>query len=373
MADSPKRSPRRPKKASSAGPPSMTDLARELGVSISTVSRALSDSQGVGPEMKQRVLKLVKRYNYRPNQLASALRNGQSKLLGIVVPHLEGRFFASVVHGIEAAASKAGYSAIICQSNGDADQELRHLDTLRSAQVAGVLLSLAQGTHFQQHLLRNDALPLVFFDRVPEGVEVNAVVLDDREAGYLATRHLLSQGCRRIVHLAGPQQLNTYRNRRQGYLDALREAQLAPDELLTLEMELRPGQAAEAMRQLLGQPSPPDGLFAANDYAALEAIQEASRQGVRVPEDLAVVGFSNEAFTALTMPTLTTIDQQAEEMGRAAVRLLLEVIREGKARPVPRKVVLLPKLLVRDSSGRRTSEALPALEQPGSGLLASAA
>lgn len=338
----------------------MADLARELGVSMTTISRALSDHHSIGPAMKQKVLKLAKKYNYQPNRLASALRKGKSQLLGIVVPYIEGRFFPSVVHGIETAATKAGYSVIICQSNEDVAQERRNLDTLLSAQVAGVLVSLSRTTRDFRHFekVRSRGLPLVFFDRVVEGENVNAVVLDDQEGGYVSTKHLLQQGCHRIAHLAGPQHLNIYKNRRQGYLDALREAGLPEDESLIIYTEMAQDQGAEALRQLMALPHPPDGVFAAGDYSALGAMQEAHRLGLRVPQDVAITGFSNETFTTITKPPITTIDQRCEEMGQAAVRLLLELI-EADGRPfAPRHIALRPELLVRGSSAR-TEGALP--------------
>ncbi|TGD82271.1 LacI family transcriptional regulator [Hymenobacter wooponensis] len=338
-------------------PVSMADLARELGVSMTTISRALSDHYSIGPAMKQKVLKLAKKYNYQPNRLASALRKGKSQLLGIVVPYIEGRFFPSVVHGIESAASKAGYNVIICQSNEDVAQERRNLDILLSAQVAGVLVSLSRTTRDFRHFekLRSRGMPLVFFDRIVEGDNVNAVVLDDQEGGYVSTRHLIEQGCRRIAHIAGPQHLNIYKNRRQGYLDALREAGLPEDESLIVYTDMIQSQAIDAMRDLLASPIPPDGVFAAGDYGALGALQEVHRQGLRVPQDVAIAGFSNETFTVVTEPSITTIDQRCEEMGQAAVRLLLELI-EADGRPfAPRQVALRPELLVRNSSVRNSS------------------
>jgi LacI family transcriptional regulator len=345
--------------SNSSTPVSMADLARELGVSMTTISRALSDHHSIGPGMKQKVLKLAKKYNYLPNRRAEAMRLGRSKLLGIVVPYIEGRFFPSVVHGIETAATKAGYSVIICQSNEDVVQERRNLDTLLSAQVAGVLVSLSRTTldfkYFDK--LRSRGLPLVFFDRIMEGENVNAVVLDDQEGGYVSTRHLLEQGYRRIAHLAGPQHMSIYRNRRQGYFDALREAGLPEDERLVVYSEMTQEQGIAGMRQLLALPNPPDAVFAAGDYCALGAMLEARRQGLHIPQDLAITGFSNESFTVVTEPAITSIDQRCEEMGQAAVRLLLELI-DAQGQPfAPRQVALRPKLLVRGSSLRQAEAA----------------
>ena len=332
----------------------MADLARELNVSMTTISRALSDHFSIGPAMKQKVLKLAEKYNYQPNHMASALRKGRSKLLGIVVPYIEGRFFPSVVHGIETAASKAGYNVIICQSNEDVAQERRNLDSLLSAQVAGVLVSLSRTTLDHQHFdnLRSRGLPLVYFDRVAEGDNVNTVVLNDREGGYLSTRHLLAQGCRRVAHLAGPQHLNIYKNRRQGYFDALREAGMPEDESLVVYTDMLQEQGAAGLRQLLALRNPPDAVFAAGDFSAFGAMQEARCQGLRVPEDMAIAGFSNESFTLVAEPNITTVDQRCEEMGQVAVRLLLEVIDSAGATFSPRQVVLRPELLVRGSSLR---------------------
>ncbi|MBO0356315.1 LacI family DNA-binding transcriptional regulator [Hymenobacter sp. BT186] len=333
-------------------PVSMADLARELGVSMTTISRALSDHHSIGPATKQKVLKLAKKLNYQPNHLAAALRKGKSKLLGVIVPYIEGRFFPSVVHGIETAASKAGYSVIICQSNEDVAHERKNIETLISAQVAGIMVSLSRTTldfkHFDK--VRKRGIPLVFFDRTIEGENVNAVVLNDRDGGYQSTKHLLEQGCRRVAHFAGLQHLNIYKNRRQGYLDALSEYGIPHDEDLIVYCDMNLEEGMKAMRRLLELPNPPDGVFAAGDSALLGALQLLKQRGVRVPQDVALAGFSNEGFTAITEPMLTSVDQRCEEMGQAAVRLFLELVEAKGTNFSHRQVVLQPQLFVRDSS-----------------------
>ena len=345
---------RKEKPAVPGSPVSMADLARELGVSMTTISRALSDHHSIGPAMKQTVLRLAKKLNYQPNHLAAALRKGKSKLLGVIVPYIEGRFFPSVVHGIETEARKADFSVIICQSNEDATDERRNVDTLLNAQVAGILVSLARTTTDAHHFdkVRKRGIPLVFFDRALDGADINAVVLNDREGGYLSTKHLLEQGCRRVAHFAGLQHLSIYKNRRQGYLDALREAGIAPDENLIVPSSLTVAEGAESMARLLALPGgPPDGVFAAGDSSALGALQELKRRGLRVPQDVALAGFSNEGFTAITEPMITSVDQRCEEMGQAAVRLFLELFRaEAGQTFVARQVMLQPQLFIRESS-----------------------
>jgi LacI family transcriptional regulator len=334
----------------------MADLARELGVSMTTISRALSDHHSIGAATKQRVLKLAKKLNYQPNHLAAALRKGQSRLLGVVVPYIEGKFFPSVIQGIEQAASKAGFSVIVCQSHEDVQLERRNVETLLNAQVAGVLVSLARNTlefhHFDK--VRGRGIPLVFFDRIPASEFVNSVVLNDQAGGFAATNHLLEQGCRRIAHLAGPQHLNIYRERRQGYLNALAAHGIEPQQDLIIYSDMTQEDGAQAMRQLLALPNPIDGVFGAGDSAILGALQTLRGQGIRVPQDIALAGFSNEGFTAITEPRLTSVDQRCEEMGEAAVRLFLELAAAPEALFMQRQVVLQPELFIRESSLQAT-------------------
>jgi LacI family transcriptional regulator len=262
------------------------------------------------------------------------------------------------VHGIETAASKAGFSVIICQSGEDVEHERKNLETLLSAQVAGILISVSRTTidfrHFEK--VRKHGVPLVFFDRILEGDHVNAVVLNDRDGGYQVTRHLLEQGCRRVAHLAGPQHLNIYKNRRQGYLDALQSYGIAPDEALIKECDMTLEDGQNCMSELLTLPTPPDAVFSAGDSAILGALQLLKSRGLRVPHDVALAGFSNEALTSVAEPMLTSVDQRCEEMGQAAFRLFTELV-EAEGTPFSqRQVVLQPQLFVRASSLRKGAE-----------------
>jgi LacI family transcriptional regulator len=330
----------------------MADLAHELGVSMTTVSRALSDHHSIGAATKQRVLKLAKKLNYQPNHLAAALRRGQSRLLGVVVPYIEGRFFPSVIQGIEQAASKAGYSVIVCQSHEDEQIERHNVESLLHAQVAGVLVSLASGTQQFQHFdkVRSRGIPLVFFDRAPTNEPVNAVVLNDYEGALQATNHLVAQGCRRIAHLGGPQNLHIYRQRYQGYLDALAAHGMAALPELTIHSDATVEDGIVATNQLLALPVLPDGIFGARDAGVLGALQVLKSHNIRIPQDIALAGFSNEGFTTITEPQITSVDQRCGEMGTAAVRLFLELVAQPNAAFMQRQVVLQPELFVRGSS-----------------------
>jgi len=333
---------------------SITDLAQQLNISASTVSRALSGHSAISEATVRRVTNLAKELGYQPNSLASGLRKGRSNMLGVVVPHIDGNFFSQVVKGIEAAASKAGYHVLICQSNEDVMHERENVETLINAQVEGILVSLSRTTrefkHFEKVQKRD--IPLVFFDRILAGYDVNAVVLDDRAGGYRATKHLLEQGYRRIAHFSGPQQLNIYKFRRQGYEDALREYGLPVEEELILIGDMKMDDGSAGMRQLLALPRPPDAVFSGSDSSAAGALQVLHERGLRVPQDVGLVGFSNELFSCLTVPQITSIDQHCELMGRSATRLLLQVMEEREERYAPRHVVLQPDLFVRASSLR---------------------
>ncbi|WP_262710091.1 LacI family DNA-binding transcriptional regulator [Hymenobacter aquaticus] len=333
---------------------SISDLAAQLNLSVSTVSRALSDHSRISDATKKRVWELARALNYQPNQLAAALRKGRSNTLGVVVPHIDGQFFALVVKGIETIANQAGFNVMICQSNEDAAQEQKNVETLVNAQVDGILLSLSLSTHDYRYLedVRRRDIPLVFFDRALESTDVSAVVLDDYLGGYEAVCHLIEQGCRHIAHLGGPQHLNICRNRYQGYADALRHYNIPVDDNLVHFSDLSMQDGRQGMELLLSQAPQVDAVFSCNDLALVGAMQIVKRRGLRIPQDVALAGFSNELFDSLTEPMLTSVDQRCEEMGRTAVQLLLEMIHEGVSKVAPRQVVLQPKLLIRESSQR---------------------
>ena len=332
---------------------SITDLAKTLGLSPSTISRALSDHDDVSEATKARVRQLAEELHYQPNQLAAALRRGRSNTLGVLVPHITGNFFPQVVHGIATEAARLGFNVMICQSNEDARQEQQNIDLLVNSQVEGILVSLANSTrdfgHFEA--LRQQNIPLVFFDRMVEnfqGSNVSSVLVDDYQGAYQAVSHLIEQGCTRIAHFRGPLHLNIHKNRHQGYCDALIAHGLPIEEDLIVLCDMTPKGGNQAMRHLLKLARRPDGVFSTNDLAAVGALQVIKAHRLRVPQDVAIVGFSNETFATLTEPMLSSVDQRCEQMGKTAVQLLQKMLKSGPNRVGPPKpIVLKPKLLVR--------------------------
>ncbi|MGY3089023.1 LacI family transcriptional regulator [Hymenobacter sp. UYAg731] len=331
---------------------SIQDLAAELGLSVSTISRALNNAVDVSDATKAQVWALAERLNYQPNSMAASLRSGRSNVLGVIVPHINGAFFPAVVHGIERLASKAGFNVMICQSSEEVDREKKHINALLKAQVDGVLVSMSNTTrdfaHFEQ--VRRKGIPLVFFDRMPDLPNVCGVVVDDYRGAYQLTEHLIAQGCRRIAHLAGPQHLNITFNRHRGYHDALLAHGLPYDDQLVVPLHnSRMEGGAEAMRQLLARTGQPDAVFSAYDFAAAGALQVLEERGIRVPQDVALAGFSNEPFTTMVKPRLTSVDQRGELMGEAAVQLFLQLLKRTDTF-TGQRIMLKPQLVVRESS-----------------------
>jgi LacI family transcriptional regulator len=328
------------------------DIARKLNITASTVSRALNDHPRISAETKKAVLRAAEKLNYQPNNLAAALRNGRSNIIGIIVPTADRTFFSSVVRGIEEIANASQYHVMICQTYDSYEKEVEIVETLLSARVDGVIVSHAKETSNFDHFLKikQRGIPLILFDRSNEALEASQVVVDDFRGAYMATEHLIQQGCKRIAHFTNTRKISIYQERLRGYRDALLNNGLPFDESLVVASNLQLEDGRASMMQLMKLKKLPDAVFSASALGIMGALQILKENGIRVPDQIALVGFTNEPFTSFTDPTLTAIDQHSVAMGNAAAEIFLEEVASTKVTPIPRKVVLTPELIVRGSS-----------------------
>jgi LacI family transcriptional regulator len=330
------------------------DIALKLGITASTVSRALNDHPRISAATKKLVLKTAKEVNYQPNHIAAALRMGKSRLVGVIVPTANRNFFSSVVRGIDEIADSLGYRVILCQSYENYEKEVQTINALLSARVDGIIVSIAKNTekfdHFQGVI--DKGIPLVLFDRITDQIEVNQVVLDDYWASYKAVEHLIGQGYRHIAHFTSPRKINIYKERLRGYVDALTAHRLPVDPLLIVESNMQLEDGQQSVRHLLDGGLKFDAIFSAADYAAMGALQVLKEKNIHVPREVGIVGFGNEPFTSFTEPPLSTVDQTSIAMGHVTAELFFELLKADPKKFIPQKSVLKPELIIRASSIR---------------------
>ena len=329
------------------------DIARELGISPSTVSRALKDHPDISPKTRKAVKELAVKLNYEPNAIALSLRSQSSRTVGMIIPEIVHYFFSSVISGIEEIAYQSGYTVIICQSNEDYDKEKNIIHTLMSKRVDGILVSVSKTTTNYDHFLelQKSNIPVVFYDRVLNIPYSDRVIVDDYMGAYKAVDHLINMGCRRIAHLATSQELMIGRNRKEGYIQALKDHGIEVDEEIILRCDTDK-HAQKCIPYILSLQKKVDGIFAVNDLTAITAMSIIKRSGYRIPEDIAIVGYSNSIYSSMTDPPLTTIEQQGNEMGRRAISLLLDRIQTDVTID-SRVEQIKTELIVRGSSQRK--------------------
>ncbi|WP_421898181.1 LacI family DNA-binding transcriptional regulator [Marinoscillum sp.] len=331
------------------------DIAKELNVSPSTVSRALKDHHSIGKKTKKAVLKLAQERGYQPNTIAASLRSNKTTTIGVIISWINRPFISSMISGVETAANKAGYNVIISQSHDSYENEVANAQALFASRIQGLVVSLAMETtnydHFNQFVKKN--IPLVFVDRVTEELNADKVVIDNFSAGFKATEHLIQEGCTRIAHIGGAQQRNVYRERREGYLAALKQYNIEiNDEYIVENPVLSSEEGLKESEYLMNLPNRPDGVFCANDTAAVSVIQYARKVGIKVPQELAVIGFNNDPVTTIIDPPLSTVTHPAIEMGKIAA---MQVLGQKEHKEIVRSqtIVLETELLIRESSSRR--------------------
>jgi LacI family transcriptional regulator len=332
------------------------DIAKELGISPSTVSRALKDHPDISPKTRKAVKELAEKLNYEPNAIALSLRNRSSKTIGIIIPEIVHFFFSSVISGIEEIAYQEGFTVIICQSNENYEKERNIIHTLISKRVDGILVSVSKTTTNYDHFLemQRSNIPVVFYDRVLNIPQTDRVIVDDYTGAYKAVEHLIRMGCQRIAHLATSQELQIGRNRKNGYLQALKDNQIEIDEEIILRCDTDK-HAVKCIPYILSLQKRVDGIFAVNDLTAITAMSIIKRSGYRIPEDIAIAGFSNSVYSSMTDPPLTTIEQQGYEVGRRAINLLLDRIKAEDVQET-RVEQIKTDLIVRGSSLRDPSK-----------------
>lgn len=330
------------------------DLAEKLNISVSTVSRALKDNPEISQQTRQEVQKLAKEWGYKPNPIAVALKTRKSNTIGVVVPQIVNTFFSTVVKKIEEIADGYGYNVLVSSSNESFEKEKKYIDVFLANRCDGIILSLSKSTTSYEHIknILDSGVPLVLFDRTVKELNVSKVVADDADAAYKIVLHLIHGGARRIAILTGPEHLSIGKNRMKGYLKALTEKQIEVDQRLIVRCDDFSVEAAkEAVSKLLESDKRPDAIFGINDDMAIGALEAVKGKGLRIPEDVAIFGFSNSKRSRYMTPSVSTINQFPEKVGERAAELLFEQILDPKHARI-REEVINCELIVRESSDR---------------------
>jgi len=330
------------------------DIARELGISPSTVSRALKDHPDISVETKKAVNALSEKLNYQPNIVALNLRQRKTNTIGVIIPEIVHFFFSTVISGIEDIAYQAGYNVILAQSNESYQREVTDMKALFNSRVDGMLLSLSRETTNYDHIesIISKGVPIVFYDRMYNSPTSSKVIVDDYVGAKEAVLHLIDQGCKRIAHLRGFPNLMISANRLKGYEDALSERNIKLNKELIFDCPSGSFEEGKrATQKALDMANPPDAFFATDDPMAMGAVSAIREKGLKIPQDIAIVGFGNWFFGEMIEPSLTTVDQPGFEMGQEAARMLIKQIEmKDKDEPILETKTLKTKLIIRNSS-----------------------
>lgn len=324
-------------------------VATEAGVSTATVSRVLAGGNLVGDRLRARVEKVIRKLDYHPNRVARSLREGKRNMIGVIIPDLQNPFLTGMVHGVEAVLYDAGYTLVLGHSDGLAEREQGHISGLRSEGAAGLILVPDNGNGADYASLQAWDIPVVAVDRIPKELKVDLVSTNHREGACEAVAHLVSHGYKDIALINGPKGFSVTQERLAGYQDALRAAKISVPESYIVHSNFRQSGGEQAMNQLLELSKPPKALLVGNNLMTLGALQAIHSRGVRIPEDIAVVGFDDMPWAASLRPPLTAVEQPVEKLGEIAAQMLLDRLKDPKR--LVRQVILPPQLIVRDSCG----------------------
>ena len=330
----------------------LKQLAKELNLSFSTVSKALRDSHEISTATKAKVLAKAKELNYQVNPLASSFRKQKSKTIAVIIPEVVNGFFGRVINGIESIAQEKGYHVLIYLTHEDMEKEVSVTKLLQNGRVDGIMISLSEQTSDTSHLeeLKAKELPLVFFDRIAEHIDAPKVVTDDFNCGVTATGHLIKNGCKRIAILSISQKLSISSKRLAGYHEALKMNGIKYDKNLIVSCDRDEEKNNELIRKLLKRKNRPDGIFASVEKLAISTYEICREMEVRIPEDLKIITLSNSYMAGLLNPSLTTIKQPAFEMGREAAAILFKLIEKKGHHFLKEETILHSKLIERDST-----------------------
>jgi LacI family transcriptional regulator len=331
------------------------DLARKLNISIATVSRALKDDPVVSKKTKKRIANLALEMGYRSNNFARNLRTSRTNTIGVIIPRINSSFMSAVIAGMENVANSEGYNLIISQSSESAEKERVNAATLFNSRVDGLLVSLAYDTDSLAHFepFTKKKIPLIFFDRTADKTEGTCIQINNLRAAYEATTHLISQGYTRIVHITATPKRNVYIDRLQGYKQALADQRIAFREDYVIVGNLSQEAGADAAARILEMRPMPDAVFVANDNCAVGCMTALKHAGIRIPDDIAFVGFNNDPVSTVVEPTLTTVNYPGYEMGQIAARNLIDHLNGASSIHSTNTIILRSELMIRESSVRR--------------------
>lgn len=328
------------------------DIASKLNISIATVSRALKDDPVVNKKTRNKVIHAAEEMNYRSNQFARNLRNQKTQTIGVIVPKLNSNFMSSVIAGIEEEANRLGYNLIISQSSESVNKEVDSAKTMFNNRVDGLLVSLAYNTENLSHfdIFKRKQIPVIFFDRVIEDENYTNVIIENKKAAYKATAHLVDQGCKRIVHITADSNQNVYKERLLGYKQALNDNKIKFEKknLIRCNLTFEDGEAVAQL--ILGMKPLPDAVFVANDNCAAGCMIALKHKGIRIPEDIAFVGFNNDSVSKVIEPNLSTVNYPGYEMGEVAAQNLIHHLNGNSTIVSTNTIILRSELIIRESS-----------------------
>lgn len=333
-------------------PATLKEIAQQLKVSISTVSRALRNAPDVNMETRKAVLALSEELNYQPNKLALSFRDKQTHTIGIIVPNLD-YVLSTMVKGIDEVAMEAGFTIMVCQSNESFGREILNTTRLLNSLVDGFIISVSSETKIFDHFkkVQARALPIVVFDRITPDLIAPSVRLDNEEGGFMATEHLIEQGYKRIAILAGPENLGVSNHRLEGYLKALKKYHLKRNDALIFHCDFNQDYAFFATQELLKMKKRPDAIFTISDRMAIGAMLAIKNKGLKMPFDIGLIGFNNEPVVGLVSPSISSVEQPSFEMGKVAAKLFIETMHNNQNMSHVERI-LRPKLVIRESSNR---------------------